>query len=285
MWTVWSESEHLVCARRTKIVQQSLAAFVARASRARRATVAPRSNPSGNPVTDQPLVPPRKRLTASKSPRPKGAVRVPSASAQDRRLRMIESKRATILQAALDLFSRFGLHGTSLDQVATQADVSKTNLLYYFGSKEELYTNVLRQLLEVWLQPLQAFSVEQDPVEAIRNYLRVKLELSRDHPAESRLFCMEIMQGAPLLLGELQQPLHDLVENKVAVIQAWIDAGKLAAIAPHHLIFSLWATTQHYADFRVQVEAVAGKTLDDPAFFEETLKSLQALILDGVRPR
>ncbi len=285
MWTVWSESEHLVCARRTKIVQQSLAAFVARASRARRATVAPRSNPSGNPVTDQPLVPPRKRLTASKSPRPKGAVRVPSASAQDRRLRMIESKRATILQAALDLFSRFGLHGTSLDQVATQADVSKTNLLYYFGSKEELYTNVLRQLLEVWLQPLQAFSVEQNPVEAIRNYLRVKLELSRDHPAESRLFCMEIMQGAPLLLGELQQPLHDLVENKVAVIQAWIDAGKLAAIAPHHLIFSLWATTQHYADFRVQVEAVAGKTLDDPAFFEETLKSLQALILDGVRPR
>ncbi|MBS69559.1 MAG: pyrimidine utilization regulatory protein R [Pseudomonas sp.] len=236
-------------------------------------------------MTDQPLVPPRKRLTASKSPRPKGAVRVPSASAQDRRLRMIESKRAAILQAALDLFSRFGLHGTSLDQVATQADVSKTNLLYYFGSKEELYTNVLRQLLEVWLQPLQAFSVEQDPVEAIRNYLRVKLELSRDHPAESRLFCMEIMQGAPLLLGELQQPLHDLVENKVAVIQAWIDAGKLAAIAPHHLIFSLWATTQHYADFRVQVEAVAGKTLDDPAFFEETLKSLQALILDGVRPR
>ena len=35
----------------------------------------------------------------------------------------------------------------------------------------------------------------------------------------------------------------------------------------------------------VQVEAVAGRTLDDPAFFEETLRSLQALILDGVRPR
>jgi len=236
-------------------------------------------------VTDQPSVPPRKRLTASKTPRPKGAVREPSVSAQNRRLRMIEGKRTSILQAALELFSRFGLHGTSLDQVATQADVSKTNLLYYFGSKEELYVNVLRQLLEVWLQPLQAFSVEQDPVEAIRDYLRVKLELSRDHPAESRLFCMEIMQGAPLLLGELQQPLHDLVENKVAVIQAWIDAGKLAPVAPHHLIFSLWATTQHYADFRVQVEAVAGKTLDDPAFFEETLRSLQALILDGVRPR
>lgn len=250
-----------------------------------RATVTARLPPIGTAVTDQTPTPPRRRLTASKTAKAKGAVREPSASAVNRRTRMIESKRAAILQAALELFSRFGLHGTSLDQVATQADVSKTNLLYYFGSKEELYVNVLRQLLEVWLRPLRAFSVEQDPIEAINDYLRVKLELSRDHPAESRLFCMEIMQGAPLLLGELEQPLRDLVENKVAVIQAWVDAGKLAPIEPHHLIFSLWATTQHYADFRVQVEAVAGRTLDDPAFFEESLQSLQSLILNGVRPR
>ena len=201
------------------------------------------------------------------------------------RIRDADATKARILKAALNEFARNGFGGARVDVIAEKADANKRMLYHYFGSKEELYVNVLRQLLEVWLQPLQAFSVEQDPVEAIRDYLRVKLELSRDHPAESRLFCMEIMQGAPQLLGELQQPLHDLVENKVAVVQAWIDAGKLAPVAPHHLIFSLWATTQHYADFRVQVEAVAGRTLDDPAFFEETLRSLQALILDGVRPR
>ena len=67
------------------------------------------------------------------------------------------------------------------------------------------------------------------------------LELSRDHPAESRLFCLEIIQGAPLLLGELEQPLRETVAAKVAVIQGWIDAGKLAPVAPYHLIFSLWA--------------------------------------------
>jgi TetR/AcrR family transcriptional regulator len=242
--------------------------------------------PTGSAVTDQTPVPPRRRLTASKTAKVKTtAAREPSASAVDRRTRMIESKRTSIIDAALGLFSRFGLHGTSLDQVATQADVSKTNLLYYFGNKEELYVSVLRQLLEVWLRPLQAFSAEQDPVEAIKDYLRAKLELSRDHPAESRLFCMEIMQGAPLMLSELEQPLRELVENKVAVIQGWIDAGKLAPVEPHHLIFTLWATTQHYADFRVQIEAVAGRTLDDPAFFEEALQSLQSLILNGVRPR
>lgn len=226
---------------------------------------------------------PPKRNPATNSPLK--SVRTPSEAAKDRRQRQIKLKRDSIMNAALDIFSRYGVHGTSLDQVAIQADVSKTNLLYYFPSKEDLYIKVLRQLLEIWLKPLKSFSVEQDPVTAISDYIRVKLELSRDHPAESRLFCLEIVQGAPLLLTELQQPLRDIVESKVAVIRSWIEAGQLAPIDPHHLIFSLWAVTQHYADFRAQVEAVAGKTLDDPAFFDEVLQNLQSLILDGIRPR
>ncbi len=219
-----------------------------------------------------------------KSDTPKAA-RTPSASTLKRRQRLMEGKRTLILDAALQLFSRFGVHGTSLDQVASMADVSKTNLLYYFSSKDELYLSVLRQLLDVWLSPLRGFSVEQEPLQAIADYIRIKLELSRDHPAQSRLFCLEIVQGAPLLMGELQQPLRELVESKVQVIQAWVDAGQLAPIDPHHLIFSLWATTQHYADFASQINAVTGKTLADPVFFQQVLDNVRNLILDGLRPR
>lgn len=217
--------------------------------------------------------------------RTKARSRVPSETTLNRRKRLMETKRSAIMVAALDIFSRYGVHGTSLDQVASQADVSKTNLLYYFTSKDELYVNVLRQLMDVWLRPLQTFTVEQDPVDAIGDYLQVKLELSRDNPAESRLFCLEMIQGAPLLLEELRTSLREIVESKVSVINAWIAAGKLAPIEPHHLIFSLWATTQHYADFRVQVEAVSGRTLDDPAFFAETLANLKSLVLQGICPR
>jgi TetR/AcrR family transcriptional regulator len=144
---------------------------------------------------------------------------------------------------------------------------------------------VLQQLLDVWLLPLQGFSVEQDPIVAITDYIRVKLELSRDNPAESRLFCMEIIQGAPLLQKELGSSLKDLVESKVEVIKAWIAAGKLAPIDPHHLIYTIWATTQHYADFRIQVEAVSGKNLNDPDFFTQTLNNIQSIILNGVKIR
>lgn len=208
-----------------------------------------------------------------------------SEKARNRRLQMVENKRAVIIQAALGLFSIYGLHGTSLDQVASSADVSKTNLLYYFKSKEDLYVCVLEHVLEIWLAPLRGFSTEQDPLEAIGQYIRVKLELSRDHCAESKLFCMEIMQGAPLIRSQLTQPLRDLVASKVGVIEQWVKAGKLAPVDPYHLIFTLWSTTQHYADFGAQVHAVTGKSLSDPVFFEDTLASIKALVFNGLKPR
>ncbi|RZA17590.1 MAG: TetR family transcriptional regulator, partial [Proteobacteria bacterium] len=83
---------------------------------------------------------PRAKRTRNVKPKPAvKATREPSAAALKRRLQLMESKRTAILGAALDVFSRYGLHGSSLDQVATRADVSKTNLLYYFSSKDDLY--------------------------------------------------------------------------------------------------------------------------------------------------
>ena len=195
------------------------------------------------------------------------------------------SKRDAVLSAALGLFSRFGLHGTSVDQVAARAGVSKSNLLYYFANKEELYVSVLRDLLDLWLAPLREFTAEQDPQQAIADYIRRKLVVSRDSPDASRLFCLEMIQGAPLLRDELDRELREIVVHKAAVIQGWVDDGRLAPVDPQHLIFSIWATTQHYADFAVQVQALTGKTLADPAFFEQTVANVQAVVLRGVAPR
>jgi TetR/AcrR family transcriptional regulator len=214
----------------------------------------------------------------------KATTRVFSPSAQRRRSKAQRDKRNKIMQAALDLFSRSGVSGASIEQIAERADVSKTNLLYYFNNKDQLYIEVIKRLLDVWLAPLKEFSVEQDPIVAISDYIRVKLEMSRDNPAESRLFCMEVVQGAPLLFNELESPLSDLIAAKVDVIKIWISQGKLANIDPYHLIFSIWATTQHYADFSVQIEAVTGKTLKDPAFFKSALENIQHIILSGIKP-
>jgi len=212
----------------------------------------------------------------------RSAPRVAGEVAVGRRQQQIETKRKNITAAALTLFSRFGLHGTSLDQVAQRADVSKTNLLYHFPNKEELYVAVLRELLAVWLAPLNRFQAEQDPQAAIGDYIRRKLENSRDNPEASRLFCMEVLQGAPMLGDALGHELRQLVERKSEVIRAWVADGRLAAVEPHHFLFALWSTTQHYADFSAQIYALTGRTLDDPAFFEETVVNVQRIVLHGV---
>ncbi len=76
-----------------------------------------------------------------------------------RRSQAVSTQKEPILAAALEAFSQFGIHGTRLEQVAERAGVSKTNLLYYYPSKEALYVAVLQQILAIWLAPLKAFSL------------------------------------------------------------------------------------------------------------------------------
>lgn len=202
-----------------------------------------------------------------------------------KRSQAVSAKKQAILSAALETFSQFGIHGTRLEQVAELAGVSKTNLLYYFPSKEALYVSVLQQILDIWLAPLKAFREELTPLVAIQQYIRLKLEVSRDYPQASRLFCLEMLQGAPLLKTVLSGDMKSLVDEKSAIIAGWVATGKLAPVDPHHLIFMIWAATQHYADFSAQVEAVTGKSLKDDDFFHSTVDNVQRMIIEGIRVR
>lgn len=195
------------------------------------------------------------------------------------------AKKGAILDAALALFSQFGLHGTSIERVAEGAGISKTNLLYYYPSKEALYVAVLKQILDIWLAPLKAFRSDLQPLAAIGEYIRLKLEVSRDYPQASRLFCLEMLQGAPLLMAELTGDLKALIDEKTAIIDGWVTRGQLGPVDAHALIFMIWATTQHYADFATQVEAVSGATLQDEAFFSRTVANVQRMIIEGIRVR
>jgi TetR/AcrR family transcriptional regulator len=195
-----------------------------------------------------------------------------------------EARTAKVLDAALELFSAYGFHGTRIEQVAERAELSKTNLLYYFSSKRALYEAVLHRILDLWLQPLRNFDAQLDPIVAIENYIRAKLTYSREQPLASKLFCLEVVQGADIVGELLNDELLALVDSKVGVIRTWIADGRLADIEPHHLLFSIWAITQHYADFAAQVEALTARTLADEAFFEETVANVQRIITKGIRP-
>jgi TetR/AcrR family transcriptional regulator len=199
------------------------------------------------------------------------------------RTRIQKKNRETILDAALAVFSGEGFRGATLDQIAETAGLSKPNLLYYFASKEAIYAELLSTLLDTWLDPLRALDEAGDPVDEIVGYVMRKLQMSRDMPRESRLFAQEIVQGAPRILDQIEGPLRRLVDEKAALVQRWIDTGRIATLDPYHLIFSIWATTQHYADFNTQVCSILKP--EDDAHMDDAAVFLSAFYRRALDPR
>lgn len=187
-----------------------------------------------------------------------------------------------ILDAAQEVFATYGYHGATIDEVADKAGISKPNLHYYFKRKKDLYLAVLRRTLEIWLVPLTELNRAGDPAAEISNYIAQKVQISRRFPAASRVFANEIVQGAPFLKGYLKTNLREVVKRKAAVIQHWIGQGKLAPIDPYHLIFLIWAATQHYADFIPQIKAVMNVPRLTKAHFRKIEQSVSRIILHGV---
>ncbi|GGG70787.1 TetR family transcriptional regulator [Salipiger pallidus] len=164
--------------------------------------------------------------------------------------------RRRIMDAALEVFSQHGYRGATLDQIAEGAGMSKPNLIYYFDGKEAIHVALLNALMTEWLAPLQDMNPGGEPLDEILTYVRRKMEMSRLYPRESRLFANEILQGAPRMGPHLVSGLKPLFDEKAALIGRWMEDGRLAKSDPQQLILSIWAITQHYADFDAQIRAL-----------------------------
>jgi|TARA_B110000967_G_C18794045_1_gene514823 TetR/AcrR family transcriptional regulator len=191
--------------------------------------------------------------------------------------RIQKKNHSVILDAGLKIFSQFGFRGSTLDQIATESGLSKPNILYYFTSKEAIYEALLSQLLAHWLKPVHDINPNGDPIEEILGYAKHKMRMSRLYPRESRLYANEIIQGAPRIKNALTGELREVVSTLVKLMNKWSSAGLIRSVDAHHLIFSIWAMTQHYADFDVQVQAVLGEGdhfPDAERYFEDMLRRM-----------
>ena len=65
------------------------------------------------------------------------------------------------------------------------------------------------------------------------------------------------------------------------MIEGWIAAGRMAPVDPRHLVFTLWAVTQTYADFEAQIRAVLGREAMDDDVFQAAGRHVTGLILRG----
>ena len=201
-----------------------------------------------------------------------------SMSKKDRRL---ESERM-IMMAAEKVFSEAGFGGATMQLIADVAGLPKANLHYYFPTKEALYRRVVQDIFQVWLKAADIFDQASGPVEGIGAYIDAKMEISRRHPAGSKVWASEVMHGAPVIQDYLETTLEQWTNSRISVIQSWIDRGLMAPIDPRHLLYMVWATTQHYADFGHQIETLnKGEPLTD-AQWRAATDNVKTIILKGI---
>lgn len=209
-------------------------------------------------------------------------------NATDRPTKRVETRRANervILEAAEKVFAEAGFGGATMQLIADMAGLPKANLHYYFATKEELYRKVVSRIFEIWLHAAESFDKAAGPVEGIGAYIDAKMEISRRHPFGSKVWASEVMHGAPVIQDYLETTLRDWTAGRAAAIQRWIDEGKMAPVDPHHLLYMIWATTQHYADFGHQIETLnAGRPLSERQW-KAAKASVKAIVLRGIGAR
>ncbi|WP_166425706.1 TetR family transcriptional regulator C-terminal domain-containing protein [Paraglaciecola sp. 20A4] len=188
--------------------------------------------------------------------------------------------RTNILAAAEKEFAIHGFKGTRVQRIADRAELPKTNVLYYFKSKDGLYLALLQEILSLWNSSFDNAKAQDDPAEVLATYIADKMEISRLRPDASKIFALEIINGAPNLSSFFKDQHSSWMNSRVSVLRQWIELGKLPEIDPHYLLFNIWASSQHYADFSAQITELKGQAMDQIEFANAT-KSLVKLILQG----
>jgi TetR/AcrR family transcriptional regulator len=187
---------------------------------------------------------------------------------------------AAIRSAAIAEFSLHGLKGASTQAIAARAGLTKPQLHYYIPGKEELYEELLMQVLHDWKV---VFSFEDHagaPGAVLGDYIRKKLDHAFDNPEISRIFTREVLDGGRNL--ERYWPNARLwTQKKVDIINGWIARGLMRPLDARLLLMHIWAMTQSYADYALQTRVMLGLPPDAPIEREPIARELVAFVLGG----
>ncbi|MBY4678162.1 TetR/AcrR family transcriptional regulator [Marinobacterium arenosum] len=196
-----------------------------------------------------------------------------------------ERNRSIILKVASEEFAEKGFAATKIIDIANKAKLPKPNVYYYFKSKENLYRSVLESVVEPLLEAAEPFEHYDDPETALRQYIRAKITISQNHPDASKVFASEIMHGAPHLPQDIVDQLNNQAQECIARLEQWIERGLMEPVNPRHLLFTIWASTQTYADFDWQITSVTGKDKLDQQDYDDAAELITRLVLAGCLPR
>jgi AcrR family transcriptional regulator len=138
-----------------------------------------------------------------------------SLATPKRRLKADE-RRGVILQAAAKTFAERGYLGASIDRIAEAAGISAPVIYRHFGSKKELYIELLqvsgRSLLEATTREEGYDTVE----ELLRENVRAFFHFVEDHPSAWRILFLD--PAADPEIAEVQRQIQEQATKRLAEV-------------------------------------------------------------------
>jgi TetR/AcrR family transcriptional regulator len=114
----------------------------------------------------------------------------------ERRVRDKDKTIQDILSAAKELFSQYGLHGTSIRDIEMTSGVSKGLILHHFGSKEKLYAALQDELISDYVTTMEKIrSDESDFRRLVASTIRNSFRHFKDNLAYRRISLWSYLEG------------------------------------------------------------------------------------------
>lgn len=210
----------------------------------------------------------------------------PEPQPKPKRQRDAAQTRKRILKAATLEFSRKGLAGARVDEIAARADVNKRMLYVYFGNKEDLFLAVLEEAYADIRNAERQLELEHlAPVEALRTLVRFTWSYYLKHPEFLRLVNSENLHRARHLkrsarIKEMHSPFVRMIAD---LLKRGADQGAFRpGIDPDQLYISIAALGYYYLTNRFTLSVIYGQNLGAAPALDERLAAIEDMVFRTV---
>ena len=165
-------------------------------------------------------------------------------------------KESRILKAGQNIFARHGFCRFSMQMISDDALIAKANIHYYFSSEEKLDRHVFERIFKVWLEVADSFETSNEPRVALHHYVGEKMEIIHLYLGDAKVWANKVMSGAPIIDDFRTSVLDAWKNSRTQAIRCLTKQGKIGDLEARRVLYIIWATTQHYADFAHPIETL-----------------------------
>lgn len=200
------------------------------------------------------------------------------------RKRDAERSKRLLMKAAELEFAEKGFDAARVDDIARHAGVNKGLIYLYFGKKEDLYLEVLKDNLRQLLQASRnLIRKSDDPFEQTIILLRNFFDFLVENPAFVRLLAWESLQGGQWSRGNLVNLLSEGLSELIRSLERGIELGVFRRdLNARQLVLSVVGLCMTYFQRRLLMAALWTEDLRRPEVRDRVLQHILQLMFEGI---